>query len=78
MCISGHKTRSVFDRYHIVAPSDLRDAARKLENTQQQERAALEKSRATEFGHDLGMVAPKLQQNRKILKLNPSMAPRPN
>jgi hypothetical protein len=40
MSISGHKTRSVFDRYHIVAPSDLREAARKLENSQQQEREA--------------------------------------
>jgi integrase len=78
MSISGHKTRSVFDRYHIVAPSDLRDAARKLENTQEQERAALQKSRAPEFGHGLGMVAPKLQQNRKTLKNTPSMAPLPN
>jgi integrase len=78
MSISGHKTRSVFDRYHIVAPSDLREAARKLETSQQQEREVLEKSRASEFGHGLGTVAPKLQQNSKILKLHPSMAPLPN
>ena len=32
MAISGHKTRSIFDRHNIVSGRDLHDAARSLNN----------------------------------------------
>jgi hypothetical protein len=48
MRISGHKTRSVFDRYNIVDERDLRDAARQLETFLKSQRA--------QVGHNLGTV----------------------
>ena len=31
MQMTGHKTRAVFERYNIVSPGDLRDAAQRLD-----------------------------------------------
>jgi hypothetical protein len=33
MTVTGHRTRSVFDRYHIVSPANLQEVARKLTGT---------------------------------------------
>ena len=52
MMISGHKTRSVFDRYNIVSETDLKLAAQTQETYLR-----------AQFGHSLGTVA-KLTQNK--------------
>jgi len=33
MTVTGHRTRSVFDRHHIVNPGDLQDVSRRLTGT---------------------------------------------
>jgi integrase len=33
MMVTGHRSRAVFDRYHIVSPADLQDVARRLTGT---------------------------------------------
>ncbi len=53
MRISGHKTRSVFERYNIVDGADLADAASRLDT--KQSAAAMELTQG--FGHDLGTIA---------------------
>ena len=56
MQLTGHKTRSVFERYNIVSECDLVEAATKL-NAMQPLRPAVSKSAAFEReGHNLGTV----------------------
>jgi integrase len=50
MRISGHKTRSVFERYNIVSERDLHEAARKLETY------VAGKTNPTQPGHTLGTL----------------------
>ena len=53
MMISGHKTRSVFDRYHIVSEEDLKEAAQK-----QQAYHEKKDEKAGRFEHGRGEVIP--------------------
>lgn len=36
MTLTGHETRSVFERYNIVSEGDLREAARRLDTSEAQ------------------------------------------
>lgn len=62
MMISGHKTRSVFDRYHIVSPEALQDAAQKME------RGARERLRKA-------IVQAKLFEDRDAAELESQLQP---
>ena len=51
MQLTGHLTRSVFERYNIVSPGDLKDAARKLDAAGQGQKRDNSSSLTTErFG----------------------------
>jgi integrase len=43
MKISGHKTRSVFDRYNIISEDDLREAAKKISQAAKEKKDSVER-----------------------------------
>lgn len=54
MKISGHKTRTIFERYNIVSEEDQRSAFERLSKAHE---AATEKLSDLENGHNLGTIA---------------------
>lgn len=58
MALSGHKTRSVFDRYNIVNEDDLRRASQRVKAYHFER----EKQEAEKIGHDLGKVSPETSE----------------
>jgi hypothetical protein len=51
MQMTGHKTRSVFERYNIVSECDLVEAARKLNAIQPAQLPADSRSSRAQLGH---------------------------
>jgi hypothetical protein len=48
MEMAGHKTRAIFDRYHIVSEGDLREAAKRLDAALTSQTTTLTTTRGTE------------------------------
>jgi len=72
MQVSGHRTRSVFERYNIVSEADLRETARRMETGESNERADHARYRS-EFGHTLDIPAHKKVQSGKSNVVNKSI-----
>ena len=80
MQMTGHKTRSVFERYNIVSECDLVEAARKLNviqpaaalppeggnPTSDRDGLAATKPRSGEVGHNSGTVRPDRGSRRRV------------
>ena len=62
MQLTGHKTRSVFERYNIVSECDLVEAAKKLNAIQPAQLPAV----SDPHGHNSGTVACQNDSRRSV------------
>ncbi len=60
MTISGHKTRSVFDRYNIVSQDDLKDAAKK------RQKFSDEQAEQLHYGYTLPVLGKKVKTRSAV------------
>ena len=59
MAITGHKTRTVFDRYHIVDTTDVQRAMRRVEENASGENMA-------HFGVKIGKILPAPRTSKRL------------
>jgi hypothetical protein len=68
MLISGHKTRSIFDRYDIVDERDIQDAGKKLAVYHRGEQKRLRKAQAAQPSGEVSTKISTVDLNGKTPK----------
>jgi len=64
MMISGHKTRSIFERYNIVNEEDLKKASRQVAEYNEKQKESALSQEAIKNGHNMGTI----EEKRSLLE----------